>query len=105
MCERIVHHRNWELQAGKFRILDRMEGRNAVGVARFHFHPNLQLKQRTDSIWQVEGYDHGVLFEVIDGLGMVEPSTHSPAFGRILENQCLSVSLINGAAEVSITWD
>ncbi len=105
MCERIVHHRNWELQAGKFRILDRMEGRNAVGVARFHFHPNLQLKQRTDSIWQVEGYDHGVLFEVIDGLGMVEPSTHSPAFGRIVENQCLSVSLINGAAEVSITWD
>ena len=99
---RIFHHRTWEFQKGRIRILDRIEGRNAMGVARFHFHPSIKLRQLSESAWQID--DHGILFEVINGVGRVEPSTHSPSFGRVIENSCLSVGLPDGTSTVSITW-
>ena len=102
---RVHHHRTWDFQRGKIQIVDRIEGRNTVGMARFHFHPSIQLKQKSESSWQVEDHDHEILFEVIEGFGMVEPSTHSPAFGKIVESQCLCVSLSCGASSVCITWN
>ena len=102
--KRIFHHRTWEFQKGRMRILDRIEGKNVKGVARFHFHPSIHLKQLAESAWKIEDHYQDILFKVINGVGRVEPSTHSPTFGCVIENSCLCVDLLDGTSSVSITW-
>ncbi len=101
-----VHHREWVMDAKSVLVSDCMAGGTHSAVARFIFHPLLQVSILDKNLWLlVLPLGGSVRVSVLSGLADIEPSHYAPEFGRVLPTQCLAVSLVNGQAVTQFIWD
>jgi len=97
-----VHHRRWRLGAGELVVEDRLNGGAHPAEARFHFHPDLQLRPAEGAASGTVGAERGPLltWRVEEGEAALVPATFHPRFGESRPNHCLSVRFSNGGAKV-----
>lgn len=96
-----VHHRQWLLNKEELRVRDWIEGGFQNAVARYHFHPDMEVELTQADAGKVKLPGGGeISFRVVHGLGRLEVSTYHPGFNVNLANRCLSVAFSGAEAEV-----
>jgi len=104
---RPIHKRTWKFSPGKLVVQDQVEGKFVSAVARFHFHPEIQITQIDPSHWRLNlpTSQQQVSIRTLKGKGRIEDSWHSPEFGRRLKSSCLAISFeIKDNIEVELSW-
>ena len=102
---RVIHRRRWEFGSNSLLVADRLEGRHEVALARFHFHPQIEVDLtggREGSVTGAEGLT--ARFRITKGRPWLEDSTYHPEFGRSIRNQCLVVELDNAESIIAFTF-
>lgn len=96
-----VHRREWRLGINELLIRDTLEGKFREAVARYYFHPDIQVELTR------AGEGRGVLpdgkafsFRVDKGAPRLVDSTWHPEFNVSLPNRCLEVVFDGPEAEV-----
>lgn len=96
-----VHRRQWLLRKGELLVRDWIEGGFQSAVARYHFHPELEVKLTGAGVGVVRlPGGHEISFRVVHGLGRLEDSTYHPEFNVSMANRCLVVVFSDAEAEV-----
>jgi len=96
-----VHHRQWLLRKEELRVRDWIEGGFQNAVARYHFHPEMEVELTPAGAGKIKLPDgQEIPFRVLHGLGRLEDSTCHPEFNVSLANRCLSVAFSGAEAEV-----
>lgn len=102
-----VHRREWRLEDGALVIEDRVRGRYASAVARFHLHPSvscaideagcsgrLRLAGGQEIRWSAAG-----------GAARLERSFHAQEFGCRVPTQCIAVPIESAqGARMRLEW-
>lgn len=104
---RPVHKRSWQLCNGKLVVRDRVDGEFETAIARFHFHPEIQVTAIDRSTYSLRLPVSGqaIQFFILDGVARIEQSFFAPEFGIRLKNQCLAVQFeSNNDIAVEISW-
>jgi uncharacterized heparinase superfamily protein len=101
-----VHHRTWRMDEHSLTVADLVQGLHQSAVARFHFHPAVQVQ--TGPV-QAEGTatlpDGTVMtWQLEQGQAQLEASSWHPHFGRVQSNVCLAVQLVNGRSTLHFRW-
>ena len=101
-----VHRREWQLSEAELLIRDTIEGTFREAVARYHFHPEVQVELAGAE----EG--RGILpdgkvfsFRVDNGTPRLVDTTWHPEFNVSLPNRCLEVIFDGPVAKVWFSWD
>ena len=100
-----VHRRAWQLDPHRLQVTDTVKGGTHSAVARYFFHPAVQVTNAEGGLWHLTlagGQSFQVL--VLHGQGSLEPASYAPEFGIQLPTQALVVELIEGSAEVEVSW-
>lgn len=100
-----VPRRTWRLGRRELVVQDRVAGKYREAVARFHFHPevNVSLGGGSDGVAVLPGGERlGIRIE--KGVGRMAGSTYHPAFNRTCRNSCLEVVLAGAEARVVFSW-
>lgn len=104
---RPVHRRRWQLRAGRLCIADRVEGRCASAVARYHLHPGVACEidaQGGGGVLRLPGGE-SVRWRVAGGVLRQTESRYCPEFGIRLERPCLEIAFTPGSeATLELTW-
>ncbi|MFO1431382.1 MAG: alginate lyase family protein [Candidatus Competibacteraceae bacterium] len=102
-----LHWRQWELQDNGLTIFDRIQGPFGDAVAYFHFHPAVKLDNqdngRSGMLYLPGG--RTARWNILQGIGIVQPSTYHPRFGSSATNSCLQVRFTGSEAKVLFQWD
>lgn len=102
------HARLWSFLDGRLVIEDRINGVFQSAVARFHFHPKVNVQQLNETTWLLELKDVNkkILFKVIEGEAALVNGFHSPEFGNRLDSICLENSFNKDfQVKVEILWN
>lgn len=102
---RVMHGRSWAFTPGNLEISDRLSGRFSSAIARYHFHPDVQLNAMGATVIALLPNGHvveisfspGARAEILDG-------TWHPEFGRIVGNRSIAVVLDGHSLVTSISW-
>lgn len=97
-----VHHRRWCLGGGELVVEDRLTGGAHPAQARYHFHPDLQLRPAggaASGTVSAKGVPL-LAWRVEEGEAELVPATWHPRFGASWPNYCLSVRLVDGRAKL-----
>lgn len=100
------HMRRWQFFSNSITVEDTAnpQDENSV-VARFHFHPNIDIHKIEDGVWElITGFERVIKIVVDIGSGGVAESFYSSQFGMKTPSKCLEVSLINGHSIVKFIW-
>jgi uncharacterized heparinase superfamily protein len=101
-----VHHREWVMDAKSFIVTDSVAGGTHFAVARFIFHPLLQVSVLENNRCLLTlPMGEGVRVTVLSGFAEIESSWYAPEFGKVLPTKCLAVALVKGQAVTQIIWD
>ena len=74
-------------------------------VARYIFHPAVQITHAESMTWHLTlAGGQPVQITVLRGQGCVAPTSYAPEFGMQLPTRVLEVELVEGVAEVVISW-
>lgn len=98
-----LHRREWRLRAGGLSIKDEIIGAHQVAVARYHFHPRVDLELEDLSGWARWG-DSALSYRVDAGDPTIFASNYASEFGRRDKNKGLEVRASEGEMELSLTW-
>lgn len=100
-----VHWREWQWQNGRLVVRDRIEGAFNKARARYHFHPELDIK--VDDA----GRGRAVLpsgqvvdWQVPNGQGKLVYGSWHPEFGLSIPNHCLEVDFAGPEVELVFSW-
>jgi uncharacterized heparinase superfamily protein len=100
-----THHREWRMDKGKLVVRDSIEGKFREGVARYHFHPEVNLKMTN------AGQGKGTLpggqsfsFQIVRGNAQIVDTTYHPEFNVSLPNKCLEITLDGPEVKVTFSW-
>lgn len=103
---RVVHRREWRLDSHSLHVRDAVEGKFREGIARYHFHPEVEVKL----LGPKEG--RGALpggrpfsIRVERGAMRLVGSTYHPEFNIDLPNRCLELVLEGAVAGVIFSWE
>jgi len=104
---RNIHRRFWQFFDGRLVVKDEIEGRFETAVARFHFHPDIQIVAKNQSSFLLclpySGREIQVI--IISGVASIESSNYAPEFGIKLSSRCLSVRFESSRAiAVEFLW-
>ncbi|MGD8913110.1 MAG: alginate lyase family protein [Candidatus Thiodiazotropha sp.] len=101
-----VHRRTWLMNEGGLTINDLVEGPGSTAEARFHFHPDLQVRFHDNRQEGMALLPNGtaVTFQVEKGEARLEPSTWHPLFGVTIPNICLVVKLVQSTSKLRYGW-
>jgi uncharacterized heparinase superfamily protein len=93
------------MDKGKLVVRDSIEGKFRDGVARYHFHPEVNLKMTN------AGQGKGTLpggqsfsFQIVRGNAQIVDTTYHPEFNVSLPNKCLEITLDGPEAMVTFSW-
>ena len=100
-----VHRRAWQLEPNRLQVTDTVQGGTHSAVARYIFHPTVQVTNAEGGLWHLT-LAGGQSFQVrvLRGQGSLEAASYAPEFGKQLPTQALVVELIEGLAEVEVSW-
>lgn len=100
-----VHRRQWRFGGDWLAIEDALSGPEYSAQARYHVHPQLDLRLAADgrSGAITNGDRPVVLFEVMAGRARLERTTYHPNFGVTLTNRCLVLELQDGRAGLRLS--
>ncbi|MGE5466099.1 MAG: heparinase II/III family protein [Ignavibacteria bacterium] len=104
LAGRPIHRRTWRLSDGALEVADRIEGDCRTAVARYHFHPAIDIGIE-GSGGSVAGLGGDARWSAEAGDVAVRKSAFAPAFGKILDNSCLEVRLVQREAVFRLGWD
>ena len=102
---RPVHRRRWTLTAHELTVCDVLEGGTADAEARFHFHPDIQVRLAPEGGRLLLPDGREARFSSGGGAARLEPGTWHPEFGTAICNVCLVIPLRDGAARLGMRWD
>jgi uncharacterized heparinase superfamily protein len=90
----VVHNRSWELDNIKLVVKDQIDGNFESAIARFHFHPNMNITVVNQSLYSITlpGSGKVVQLFVTNGTAAIEKSFYCPEFGIRLDSHCLVIS-------------
>jgi len=102
-----LHWRRWELRGHVLTIFDRIQGPFSNAVAYFHFHPAVNLGSQDNGQSGMLYLSGGqtARWDILQGVGSVQPSTYHPRFGSSEANHCLQVRFNGPEAKVLLQWD
>lgn len=95
-----IHQRSWSMNESELLIKDKVLGSYETAVARFHFHPDVQVSitpNHKSGAIVLEG-NKTLTWYIDDGLGKLEESSWHPKFGVCVPSICLEIKLINGVS-------
>jgi uncharacterized heparinase superfamily protein len=102
---KLVHRREWRLAEGELLVRDTIEGTFREAVARYHFHPEVQVELTA------AGKGRGILpggrtftFGVAKGLASLVDTTYHPEFNVSLPIRCLEVAFNGPETRVVFSW-
>ena len=102
---RPIHERLLTLRDTGCVIEDRVSAPQSDAVARFHFHPALDVRQDLPGAGAVSwGDGHRVSWAVECGTAWIEETHWHPHFGEAIPNVCLCVRLAEGRSVVVWDW-
>ncbi len=101
-----THRREWRLGEHELLVRDTVEGTFREAVARYHFHPEVQLEMTSEKKGRGE-LSNGQTFSLaIDGgAARIVNGTYHPEFNVSLPNQCLEIVLSRSGANVVFSWE
>ena len=102
---RVIHRRRWEFAPNSLLVADRLEGKHDTALARFHFHPHIEVslhEKRQGRLSGANGLNVGFLIK--KGRAWLEGSTYHPEFGHSIHNQCLVVELEHAESVVAFSF-
>lgn len=101
----VYHQRSFEFKDQQLIISDFIIGSYVTAEARFHLHPSVKVISIDDHSLQFEldKYKCEIRFSKGSVLNFVK-TTWQPEFGKIIENQCISVNILNGTLVTTISW-
>jgi uncharacterized heparinase superfamily protein len=100
-----IHKRQWQMKGKKFIIDDEVIEGNYQSIARFIFHPKIQVLPIDNFTWRLKFPDaRAAIFSVLTGEGRLELAQYAPEFGKVLSTQCLSVLLVGGKSQCQLSW-
>jgi uncharacterized heparinase superfamily protein len=100
-----VHRRAWQMQTSGLQVTDTVEGGMHSAVAKYIFHPAVQITHAKGMTWHLTlAGGQPLQITVLRGQGCVAPTSYAPEFGMQLPTQVLVVELVKGVAEVAISW-
>lgn len=104
---RVIHRRTWRLKTGSLLVSDELSGKFGIAVARFHFHPdvNVTLDASGNSGEMRLPTGQSIDFKVEAGLAELEQTEYYPRFGHTYSNWCLAVTLQDARSQVVFTWN
>lgn len=98
-----IHTRQWRYEKRSVSISDWVTGRFKSAEARYHLHPAWVVEFASNSILcRFEGKVAKLVVKF--GNPRLEDCTYHPEFGARINNQVLVLALIDGFAEVEISW-
>lgn len=102
-----VHHRTWRMDEEGLTVTDRVEGPHQTAVARFHFHPAIQLEAtQSDAASGSATLPDGTVltWQLEQGRARLEKGSWHPRFGEVFPNVCLVVQLVNSTSSLRFSW-
>lgn len=101
-----AHRRTWRMDPDGFTVSDRVDGPHQDAEARFHFHPDVQVRIEPNNKQGIARLPSGavVTWCINHGEGRLEPSAWHPGFGMALSTWCLAVRLQQGIGAVRFDW-
>lgn len=93
------HYRRWSFGACEMAVEDTLRPAGQPALARYILAPGLRLQPIGHSRWRVLADRQALMIvEVTQGSASVEPTTHAPQFGKLLQVESLVVELRDGRA-------
>lgn len=101
----ISHQRSWMFNKQNLIISDLILGEYENAEAKFHLHPNVKITSLNDNKlnFELDEYKGEISFSTDSELNIVKGTWH-PEFGKKIENQCVSVNILKGILETTISW-
>ena len=102
-----IHFRTWRFYENGLEVNDEIKGVFREAVARFHFHPNVQILPSTES------YNSGIIrlpdasvvrWRISMGIGKMIETTYHPRFNISQPNLCLEIQFTGPSAGIKFTW-
>lgn len=104
LAGRAVHRRTWRICADKLLVSDHVDGVCASAVARYYFHPAVELR-RSGRHGTTIGWDQTVArCNVIADEISTRESFYAPEFGVRIKNRCLELRSAQGRSTFSLDW-
>jgi uncharacterized heparinase superfamily protein len=112
MATPAIHTRLWQMGKNTLSVADKVHVEQGAvhssAIARFIFHPLIQIKQLSQDQWQVLlPNQKEIQLRVVVGEGHIAGSRYAPEFGKTQSTQCLVVKLVSTEAlhsQVEIHW-
>jgi uncharacterized heparinase superfamily protein len=102
---RPVHRRQWVFAPNSLTVTDSVSGRFNVAIARYLFHPDLELTVISPTAVQIHVSNAKIAqVTILVGTARLVVGQHSAEFGRVGQAQCLEVELNDNMATVKIEW-
>jgi uncharacterized heparinase superfamily protein len=96
-----VHQRQWRFAENSLEIIDTISGPFANAIARFYFHPDVQIETDKATLpngqslrWQIEGAN-----------SQITAAEYYPEFGVTLPNQCLQLDFSGPRCVIRFVWE
>ncbi|MCF8177772.1 MAG: heparinase II/III family protein [Sulfuritalea sp.] len=102
---RPVHRRTWKMTARSLRVSDAIEGGFDRAVARYHFHPEVNVSgDNGNGILRLSD-GHTIRWSAEGGAARVVPSTWHPEFGQSIASTCIELVLAGPQVTMEFFWD
>lgn len=100
------HCRSWRMDEESFLIEDYISETSQIAEARFHFHPDVQVRLEDNRKSGIIQLPDGSKIEckIVEGVGRLEESTWHPRFGVSLPNICLVINLVKGVSKINFQY-
>jgi hypothetical protein len=86
-------------------VRDSVRGGKHSALARYVFHPAIQVSALDTNIWHLTlAGGQRLRLLVQGGRGRIEATRYAPEFGKQLQTQSLVIELTAGVADVTLFW-
>lgn len=100
-----MHTRHINLNATELQVVDQVTPAT-VGIARYHLHPDVQIRQTAPKNGTLTLPDGCTLhWQAQGGTVQLEAASWHPRFGASLPTSCLTIALTDGAAGLSLSFE
>lgn len=102
---RPLHHREWLMSSGAFRVEDNIEGHYESAVARFIVHPAWRLNRLNDRLIEAHGPTGQVVrINIIRGEAVIAGAYYAPEFGMRMGTSCVELAPVGPSAIIEFCW-
>ena len=101
-----IHRRKWIITTKTISISDQIKGGSYSAIARYIFHPDININKAKDNKWIVRMPNNKIAtIKILQGKSKLKNITYSPEFGKNIPTKCLMIALTNNSGFFEIAWD